>query len=70
MNCPVCNIELKPADRQGIELDYCPQCRGIWVAREVLDRILRSLQHQLGQREEDEVPYTHEGLLPTLKPVE
>jgi uncharacterized protein len=40
MNCPVCNIELRPADRQGIEIDYCPKCRGVWVAREELDRIL------------------------------
>jgi Zn-finger nucleic acid-binding protein len=40
MNCPICNIELRPADRQGIEIDYCPKCRGVWVAREELDRIL------------------------------
>ena len=40
MNCPICNIELKPADRGGIEIDYCPKCRGVWVAREELDRIL------------------------------
>ena len=40
MNCPVCNVELKPADREGIEIDYCPKCRGVWVAREELDRIL------------------------------
>ena len=40
MNCPICNIELKPADRGGIEIDYCPRCRGVWVAREELDRIL------------------------------
>jgi hypothetical protein len=25
MNCPICNIELKPADRGGIEIDYCPR---------------------------------------------
>ena len=40
MNCPICNIDLKPADRGGIEIDCCPQCRGVWVAREELDRIL------------------------------
>ena len=40
MNCPVCNIELRPADRGGIEIDYCTKCRGVWVAREELDRIL------------------------------
>jgi Zn-finger nucleic acid-binding protein len=40
MRCPVCNVELRPADRQGIEIDYCPKCRGVWVARQELDRIL------------------------------
>jgi len=40
MNCPTCNVELKPADRQGIEIDYCPKCRGVWITREELDRIL------------------------------
>jgi len=40
MNCPISNVELKPADREGIEVDYCPKCRGVWVARDELDRIL------------------------------
>ena len=40
MNCPVCGKELKPADRQGIEVDYCPDCHGVWIGREQLDQIL------------------------------
>jgi hypothetical protein len=40
MNCPVCNVELKMADRQGIEIDYCPRCRGIWLDRGELDKII------------------------------
>jgi Zn-finger nucleic acid-binding protein len=40
MNCPVCNVELKVADRQGIEIDYCPQCRGVWLDRGELDKII------------------------------
>lgn len=44
MNCPVCNLELKIADRQGIEIDYCPKCRGVWLDRGELDKIIeRSL---------------------------
>jgi len=44
MNCPVCKVELKMADRQGIEIDYCPQCRGVWLDRGELDKIIeRSL---------------------------
>ncbi|MCC6445112.1 MAG: zf-TFIIB domain-containing protein [Armatimonadetes bacterium] len=40
MRCPVCNIELKIADRQGVEIDYCPQCRGVWLDRGELDKIM------------------------------
>jgi hypothetical protein len=39
--CPVCkNVELKISDRQGIEIDYCPQCRGVWLDRGELDKII------------------------------
>lgn len=45
MNCPVCKIELKLSDRQGIEIDYCSQCRGVWLDRGELDKIIeRSVQ--------------------------
>jgi hypothetical protein len=40
MNCPVCTVTLRPADRDGIEVDYCPQCHGVWIGREQLDQIL------------------------------
>lgn len=46
MNCPVCKeVELRITDRQGIEIDYCPQCRGVWLDRGELDKLIeRSLQ--------------------------
>lgn len=40
MNCPSCNIPLVMSERQGIEIDYCPQCRGIWLDRGELDKII------------------------------
>ncbi|MHC1699174.1 MAG: zf-TFIIB domain-containing protein [Geobacteraceae bacterium] len=41
MKCPVCNaIDLMMTDRQGIEIDYCPQCRGVWLDRGELDKII------------------------------
>jgi len=40
MKCPVDNTELAMTDRQGIEIDYCPQCRGIWLDRGELDKII------------------------------
>ena len=41
MKCPVCmEVQLVMADRQGIEIDYCPQCRGVWLDRGELDKII------------------------------
>ena len=40
MNCPICNVTLQIADRQGVEIDYCPQCRGVWLDRGELDKII------------------------------
>lgn len=40
MKCPVCkDKDLVIADRQGVEIDYCPECRGIWLDRGELDKI-------------------------------
>jgi Zn-finger nucleic acid-binding protein len=38
--CPICKVELKMAERQGVEIDYCPQCRGVWLDRGELDKII------------------------------
>lgn len=41
MRCPVCEtVELSLSERQGIEIDYCPKCRGVWLDRGELDKIL------------------------------
>lgn len=40
MNCPMCNTPLVMSDRQGIEIDYCPKCRGVWLDRGELDKII------------------------------
>ncbi|HEY1126070.1 MAG TPA: zf-TFIIB domain-containing protein [Sphingobium sp.] len=40
MPCPVCNVPLVMSDRQGVEIDYCPQCRGVWLDRGELDKII------------------------------
>jgi Zn-finger nucleic acid-binding protein len=45
MLCPVCHVGLAMTDRQGVEIDYCPQCRGVWLDRGELDKIIeRSAQ--------------------------
>lgn len=41
MKCPQCtDTTLVMSDRQGVEIDYCPSCRGIWLDRGELDKIL------------------------------
>jgi Zn-finger nucleic acid-binding protein len=40
MSCPVCVVPLSMSDRQGIEIDFCPQCRGVWLDRGELDKII------------------------------
>ncbi len=40
MNCPNCEIPLMMAERKGIEIDFCTQCRGIWLDRGELDKII------------------------------
>jgi Zn-finger nucleic acid-binding protein len=60
MKCPVCNIDLLMSEKQGIEIDYCPQCRGIWLDRGELEKIIErtnsnenpTVQH-LRDREEE-----------------
>lgn len=40
MQCPNCQIDLQMTERHGIEIDYCPRCRGVWLDRGELDKII------------------------------
>ncbi|WP_183094761.1 TFIIB-type zinc ribbon-containing protein [Nocardioides stalactiti] len=40
MRCPIDESTLVMSDRNGIEIDYCPQCRGVWLDRGELDKII------------------------------
>ena len=40
MLCPVCNVDLNMSERNGVEIDYCPKCRGVWLDRGELDKII------------------------------
>ena len=51
MKCPNCNVALTMADRNGIEIDFCPDCRGVWLDRGELDKIIeRSVQQPPAQQ--------------------
>ena len=40
MKCPIDGTALVIAARTGVEIDYCPQCRGVWLDRGELDKII------------------------------
>jgi len=48
MKCPVDSIDLIMSERSGVEIDYCPQCRGVWLDRGELDKILDRAAETMG----------------------
>ncbi|MBI5214447.1 MAG: zf-TFIIB domain-containing protein [Ignavibacteriae bacterium] len=55
MKCPVCNVDLLLSEKQGIEIDYCPKCRGIWLDRGELEKILeRSSEIEFGPKKNED----------------
>ena len=40
MKCPNCEELLVMTERQGVEIDYCPKCRGVWLDKGELDKII------------------------------
>lgn len=47
MNCPSCkDVTLVMTERQGVEIDYCPQCRGVWLDRGELDKIIERSERE------------------------
>lgn len=74
MQCPQCAIPLNMAERCGIEIDYCPQCRGVWLDRGELDKIIeRSSQPPSPAPNAAARPYGHptgqalEGIVPLVE---
>ena len=60
MNCPICNIPLTMSDRQGVEIDYCPKCRGIWLDRGELEKLIeRSNSYEAGYGKDRYSDYEH-----------
>lgn len=57
MVCPVDGSELKMSNREGVEIDYCPKCRGVWLDRGELDKIIERSEKMSGSNyDEDENP--------------
>ena len=59
MDCPVDGTKLVMSERQGVEIDYCPECRGVWLDRGELDKIIERAERDepdVGQRDEPRRP--------------
>jgi uncharacterized protein len=54
MKCPIDGNELMMMVREGVEIDYCPQCRGVWLDRGELDKLIeRSTRVDIRYRDDD-----------------
>jgi uncharacterized protein len=47
MRCPNCNETLLMSERMGVEIDYCPKCRGVWLDKGELDKLLDIAAQQM-----------------------
>ncbi len=56
MKCPTCSIDLVMSERQGIEIDYCPTCRGVWLDRGELDKIIERSQQDRTEAPQVPIP--------------
>lgn len=57
MKCPIDNTDLKTAEREGVKIDYCPTCKGVWLDRGELDKIIeRSVMLKEGILEKEKHP--------------
>jgi Zn-finger nucleic acid-binding protein len=53
MDCPVDGSNLVMSERQGIEIDYCPKCRGVWLDRGELDKIIERNEREISDYDRD-----------------
>jgi Zn-finger nucleic acid-binding protein len=60
MRCPACGGELVELERSGVKIDACRECRGVWLDRGELDRILERERQVVGAAEEDDESFIRE----------
>lgn len=53
MKCPIDGVDLVMSERQGIEIDYCPKCRGVWLDRGELDKMIERSAAELPKPRSD-----------------
>ena len=61
MACPNDGATLVMSERSGIEIDYCPTCRGVWLDRGELDKIIERNAAESAPQQQAAVPPTHQA---------
>ena len=61
MKCPNCSATLLMTDKKGVEIDYCPECRGIWLDRGELEKIIERSAEHYSRRENYDSDYKQYG---------
>lgn len=61
MNCPVCDTKLRAVEKMGVEVDICPDCKGVWLDRGELEKLIELASSDGAVRERPtERPRAHE----------
>ncbi|WP_187262249.1 TFIIB-type zinc ribbon-containing protein [Pontibacter beigongshangensis] len=61
MKCPSCHETLLMSDKKGIEIDYCPNCRGVWLDRGELEKIIERSADHYAKKENYDSDYKRYG---------
>ena len=61
MKCPSCHETLLMSDKKGIEIDYCPNCRGVWLDRGELEKIMERSADHYAKKENYDSDYKRYG---------
>ena len=69
MRCPHCpDSALLMTDRQGIEIDYCPTCRGVWLDRGELDKLIERAGNVAAAPQQQQMPPMQQQMPPMQQP--
>ena len=61
MKCPVCkDVTLLMSEKKGVEIDYCPECRGIWLDRGELEKIMEKEDAYIKKEVKEETKHYEE----------
>lgn len=61
MKCPIDSVEMQKAEQEGIEIDYCPHCRGVWLDRGELEKIVDRAVAEFEEQFAPEGPEDYQG---------